>query len=617
MDQAAFIRWALDDARTVEERYTIELIVERGAQWWNNQHRVFRGLSLEEMMERDRQRFLNPAYDPRYAESDVRKTAELLPLFKDWSCHSWGLNKRPVRDLKVLAFFTDLESFSLHGSEVTDISVLAQLPRLRSLQFGSERCVDYRPLADCAALRELELFFHRSWWRGHSHWPDVTGLERLVHLEKLGLTGNLTAFAPGLTWPKVRVGVLKCEPLAAPDVRRLPQLPACEFLTLAGVERLDGIGAFPKLRNLKLETDVRDFAPLTALERLTCFHCSGFEPVDIAPLARMPRLQVATFDAYYQFAHNGPRTRDFAVFAESPSLRELHVKNCPPVEAEVQMVNTLLTPWDDALLAPAPRPLPDALHFIIAPRASHPINNVTKLNPEDNGLPDGGLRAAEGLWVARFTAKAISARLGCMDWGETRADAVTQRMFVEIQSFAVVEKLPAILAATRTVLAQLRHEFTAEVYTRLTSPELMPTPARLELEQQFRDKQEAEENELQEQERKEMLERQHRLELKKQLGEAINPQEFAPPPRPVPPPEEEEEDEFDTDGTGEGDVMVKEKPDPPQIFLDDAHPLAGNYQMWACLTQTDFWVDPHQRDIAVYLLGREPDEVRPEEPAAA
>jgi hypothetical protein len=617
MDQAAFIRWALDDARTVEERYTTELIVELGVLWWNRDHKNFRGFNLEETSERNRQRSLNPAYDPRYSEEDVRKAAATWPTFKQWMFSPYGLNYRPIRDLKAFAFLTQLEYLSMPGSEVADVGVFAQLPNLKVLHFGSTRCVDLRPLAGCTQLQELALTTGMSFWRGHTQWPDVTGLERLAQLETLSLTGNLLAFAPGLSWPKVRVATLKCEPLAAPDLRRLPQLPACEILTLAGVERLDGIAAFPKLRNLKLETDVQDFTPLTALDRLTCFHCSALEPVDISPLTRLPRLQVATFDARYQFAYSGQRPRDFAVFAESPSLRELHVANCPPVESEVRMVNTLLTPWDEALLAPAPRPLPATLRFIIAPFNTHPNKNIPKLDPEDDGLLDGGLRAAEGNWVARFAEQAISAKLGCTDWGEASGNGTARGLYVEIQAFAVVEKLPAIVAATRTVLAQLRHEYAASICIRLKSPELKATPARLELEQQFRDQQDAEERVIYDQERKELLERQHRHELKKQLGEAIKPADFAPPPRPVPPPEEEEENEFDTDGTGEGDVLVKEKPDPPKLFLEDDHPLADNYRLWACLTLTEFWVNHRQRDIAVYLLGREPDEVRPEEPPPA
>jgi hypothetical protein len=285
--------------------------------------------------------------------------------------------------------------------------------------------------------------------------------------------------------------------------------------------------------------------------------------------------------------------------------------NCPPVAAEVRTINNLLATWNDDLLLPKPRPFPPTLRFIIAPWKLHPHNNETKFDPEDHGVPDDGLRAAEGRWVARFAAEAISTRLGAADWGEATADALMRRLFVEIHAFAVVEKLPEIIAATRTVLAQLRHEFTATIQIHLKSPELQSTPERQALEQQFLDRQEAEEDKRRERERKEHLERLHRYDLKKQLGEAIKPEEFAPPPRqPETPEPEDDEDVYEVD---DGDVKVKEKPDPPALFLDDQHPLADHYRMLGVLTLTEFWVGNHHQDIAVYLMGREPDQAFPEE----
>ena len=46
-------------------------------------------------------------------------------------------------------------------------------------------------------------------------WPDFTGLEQLEQLETLTLEGNLLAFRAPVTWPKVRIAVLKCQPLEA------------------------------------------------------------------------------------------------------------------------------------------------------------------------------------------------------------------------------------------------------------------------------------------------------------------------------------------------------------------------------------------------------------------
>src|ERR1017187_8949235 len=132
MNAEGFINWALDDARTVEERYTAELLVELGVLWWNSRHKIYKGERLEERMERKRQRALNPAYEPHYSETDVRHATETWPDVKTW-WFSPGHDERPIRDLKAFGFFTHLEEISLHNSEVSDVSVLAGLPNLRVL----------------------------------------------------------------------------------------------------------------------------------------------------------------------------------------------------------------------------------------------------------------------------------------------------------------------------------------------------------------------------------------------------------------------------------------------------------------------------------------------------
>ena len=435
-------------------------------------------------------------------------------------------------------------------------------------------------------------------------------------MEKLSLAGNLLAFPRGIAWPNVRIATLKCEPLAVRCLCDLPQLPACEFLTLGGVERLDGIAAFPRLRNLKLETDVRDFAPLAVLDKLTCFTCTAFEPVDVSPLIRLPRLQVVTFDTRFKHTLNAVKPRDFAPFAEAPALRELHVLGCEPVEAEVQMLNSLLPPWHDVWLAETPRPLPPALRLIIAPAQKHPQNYDTKLDPEDSGLPDEGLRECEGRWAGRFMEKTINARLGEADWGKAEGDGKMRRIFVTIESFAVVEKLPQIIEVMREVLARLRPGYFAGIMICLKSPKLVPTPAQVQLERQFQEEQDKADYERRQQEQKEHLERLHRYELKKQLGEPIKPEDFVPPPSAPPPPWEREDDEDETAG-GDGDVAVKEKPDPPPSWFDDEHPLADQYRLMGCLTLSEVWFMSHHRDIAVYLMGRPPDlEIPDEKPAS-
>ncbi|HEY5298092.1 MAG TPA: hypothetical protein VIK59_09200 [Verrucomicrobiae bacterium] len=616
MDTESFIHWALDDARNVEERYTVELLLEAGIARWNSKYHVHDFPSLEERMEKNRRRALNPAYEPDYSERDVRRAAEIFPELKSW-WHSRGHEERPLRDVKALTFFPQLEQVQLHSTEVADLSPLAELPNLRHLQFGSSKCADLRPLSRCAQLRHLDLGLYQPWWQMVTQWPDVSGLEKLEQLETFLFSGNLLAFPGGIIWPKVKTAELKCQPLAVRSLRELPQLPACEFLTIMGVETLDGIEAMPRLRNLKIESDVRSFEPLVALKHLTCFTCGGFEPVDISPLVRLPKLQCARFDTRFKTRLNPLPPRDFSPLTDAPMLRELQVEGCAPVEVEVAALTPFLLPWDEVFLATPPRPFPEKLRMFIAPWAKNPFHQVMELQLDapDNGLPDAGVRECESQWVGRFVEKNISAKLADSDWGTAKGDGLYRRIIVTVESFAIVEKLPEIVEAIRESIARLRGNYHCMLMIALKAPPPEPSPAQKKLQEQFDKERDDADIERQERERREYLERLHRYRVKKQLGETINPEEFVPPPS-APPPEppwEREDETDDDDNSGEGGLAVKEKMEPPTNMWDDDHPLAHEYSLLTNISLTEIWFATQNRDIAIYLMRREPDEEMPEE----
>jgi hypothetical protein len=88
-----------------------------------------------------------------------------------------------------------------------------------------------------------------------------------------------------------------------------------------------------------------------------------------------------------------------------------------------------------------------------------------------------------------------------------------------------------------------------------------------------------------------------------------------PPPEPLsPPPWEREDEDADDNEAGVGGVAVKEKPDPPPSWLDDGHPLEDQYRMIGHINLSEIWIINYARDIASYLLGRQPDHEIPEEP---
>jgi hypothetical protein len=218
------------------------------------------------------------------------------------------------------------------------------------------------------------------------------------------------------------------------------------------------------------------------------------------------------------------------------------------------------------------------------------------------------LRECEGRWVPRFISRRISEALGHADWGSSDCNATARGAGVYIESFGVVEKFTIIIEAIRSALAWLRDDYYVTVMIVLKAPRPKATPAQEQLEEQFRRERDEADFENRRRERQEYLERLHRYELKKQSGGQVAPKQFAPPPpQPLPVPPWEREDGEEEEDSGAGDIAVKKKPDPPPSWLDDEHPLADNYRLMATLTLSEMWLGPHHRDLAVYLMGREPD----------
>ncbi len=615
MDTEAFVRWALDDARNVEERYTTELLVEKGLSLWNARRRIFERMDFNAMQERKRQRAQNPAYDPRYTEQALRRAAEAFPEMNSLS-EFCSFDDRPIRDIEILRFLPKLEEVHLRNTEIADVSPLAELPRLRSLHFGSHACRDLRPIARCTALQDLQLYLHK-------HWPVVDGIADLPAVESLLLKGNLLVFKSAV-FPHVKFASLTCEPLAASSVRDLPQIPNCEFLSIGGVETLDGIEAFPRLRNLKLQTSAESFAPLAGLKALTCFTARDFEPIDVAPLVRVPNLQYLCFNTWNKERMRPVKPRDLAPLVEAPALRELEIVGNPLLETEAAAIQAGLPSWDELYLLPEPRPLPP-WRLLAWPPNKIPQGHQDNRMPGEPELIDIGLRQRELRWASRFFRRAIDKKLGTTEWSEPPEESPLQEfhphiispthrsLTFEFQSFGLLDKFPIVVEAVRECLARLRPDYHICLWVRLTVPRRKPTKAQIALQEKFDREFEDAEFERMRRERAEYLERLHRFELQKQEGMKVNPKDFAPgerEPLPVAPWEREDDEEDDSNSDAEGDIAVKEKPDPPpSMFDENDHPLSNNYHLMAHFTLTECYVFNNERGVAEYLLHRPCDEV--------
>ena len=193
MDPAAFIQWALDDARTLEERYATLILVERGEDSWHAAHKTGRGRHWETSARLRRERYLNPAYQPVYTRQSLERAAEIFAKWEEVSLSGQGYQERPIRDITVLKFLPHLRKVGI-GAEVGDISLLAEMPNLQDLSLTCPLCEDYRPLGRCRQLRKLHVSFLVPW-------PVVDGLGELQGLEELVLRGNLLALPRACIFP--------------------------------------------------------------------------------------------------------------------------------------------------------------------------------------------------------------------------------------------------------------------------------------------------------------------------------------------------------------------------------------------------------------------------------
>jgi hypothetical protein len=441
------------------------------------------------------------------------------------------------------------------------------------------------------------------------------------------LEGNLLVFERAV-WRRAKFVVLRCSPLEARNVRDLPQLPVCEFLSLGGIESLEGIEAFSRLRNLTIETAPESFEPLAGLKHLTCLTAKEHEPVEVAPLTRVPGLQFVCFNTWNKHHLRPVKPRDLAPLVEAPALRELRVVGNPLLETEAAAIQAGLQGWGDVHLLPEPRPLP-SWRLLAWPAAKFPQGSSVSRLPEEPEQIDLGLRQRELLWAGDFLHRAIDRKLGTSDWSVAeKKDYLDHQdyhphivapphrsLYVEFHSYGLLEKIPLVVEAIRETIARLRGEYQVQFQVRLQVPKLKRTAAQIELEEKFQREQEEAEWERGRKEREEYLERLHRYELLKQEGSKVDPEDFAPDgPESLPSPPLDEEEEDGNENTDSGDdVAVKEKPEPPPLLDDGEHPLARQYSFMATFTLGECYVFVGLRSLAEYLFQRPCDEVIEEE----
>ncbi len=620
-----FYQWTIDPARTSDELYTAELLIEHGWRLYRHKHKHPFEFNWDAIHRLRRERDENPAYRSRIARAHLEGTVEMwadIKVMPD-ACGS----ERPIRDLSALRFFPHIEEISIHCCEVADLSPIVGLRSLRRLNLAEyispvgHALVDLSPIAGMPQLAEVKLNLD-------SPWPDLSALATLPALRELNFTGNLLALAAVHSLPAVETAGFDCGQYWTTPLRDLHGLPAMpcvrqlwvgknSCINLTGTTTLDGVERFPHLVNLTISGVFRDLRPLEALRELTYLSLASELCTDLRPLATLPCLREITLIR--------ERPLDIEPLAAAPALREVSLPRCLILETELGALHAGLPPWSEDFLAPEPRPLPPLRWFRYDAKndESNLIHgNMADSNPREKRYAgDPALRSAESRWISAEIRRRLDALLG---EGWNTSPSIYNLI---IQRFQDVQRLPEIVECLRhfsaACLDPLRYFVSVEPHGDIPKDgwgrRRKREPGSLDwldhgttLDEEI---QEREEHRRHREEHLRRLEREHRHEILRQQGHPIDPKDFSPPTgidglgAPEPLPDEPEDDApagaasagFDTNEGDEDEEEgggIAEPPPPPPGTASLSEELSFSMHV----SEQGVFVVEHQLDEALAVL---------------
>jgi hypothetical protein len=604
-----FQNWALDPARTNDELFTVELLLEWGRIVWGWKHQQPKIHDWDREHAHRKERRLNPAYRTQINREFLAYTIEIWEDFKKLHYMSW--EDRPIRNLEALRFFPHLEELHLGDAEIADLSPLKDLRQLTSLNLheplsnGGHVIHDLSAIAGLPALSKLSISLRRPW-------PNVSALAELPALKSFAYCGNLLALRDVPRLAELEKAGLNADlnwktPLR--DLNDLPEMPKVVHLKVDGVAHLRGLHRYPEVLNANFIGPFQDLQPLEALNKCTYLRLEGEQFANLSPAAGMPELR--------EILLVRERPLDLAPLADAIALREVNIERCSILRTELSALSATLLPWDGDFLAPEPRPL-NPVRFITYQPGHDEMKTLAPVDPSKDPRhkfygEDQAFAHAEARWFGQRLQRSLDDLLG-KGWGAVNISSMdtpghehlTFKRFRDIMRFReIVEKLRELASQSRF---RWQYLISVEPHGDLSEDEDMDEMDEEEredwLDQEFdpeREKEEWEDFRAQRRLERERLEREHRMQILQQQGAEINPAEFSPKPEsPKPAKGSEEvadEDEDEVDDEGEGGLA--EATPPP----DDDEGLGRDLSFVVSLDENILWVTEHMREDAEYLFG--------------
>jgi Leucine-rich repeat (LRR) protein len=566
-----FAAWACDPKRSLEERFGVEILIERTHGLWRNQQGLPHEYNAQADQLRQKERSLNPAYEPQYTREAAGRAQEVLSQLKSFD--NGYFDDRPLRDISFIRFCPPLESLRIHRSEILDWSPLLAHTTLTKLDLGDAVARDLRVIGQLVRLQTLHLWLN-------APWPELSGLENLKELRELMFCGNILALQAVANLPELRDAKIQHGGGYNVPLRRvadLPVMPELRRLHLINTADLDGIGQFSKLLNLQIYGYFTDLAPLAELKNLTHLTVSGGDYPTIAPLARIAMLKDLVI------RHEEPP--DFTPLAEAPCLHEISLEISHIVPPELAALNSLLAPWSDEFAAVASRPLMPLKLYVR--NQDTVIADGDPAEPRDWG-DNFGMNKSEARWFTREANRRLTALLG-EGWGGEDARHATHagNLHLTICRPEDLDRIPEIVQCLREIIAAARYPWNcffivdSEKYYERDMEDIYEAEGETFDPQNARERWEYDQQ--REREHQEFLERKYRHRLQQELGAQINPADFAPPL-----PESE-----DGDTVTAGNFVASEKPE---------FGLGTDISLFCTLTEKAIYVIERDRGLAELLL---------------
>lgn len=602
-----FLAWVCDPARTNDELFTVEILIEgaRGGTDWPFSH--VDG-SYDARMERARERKFNPAHRPALHRDELKALMARAETVTNFS--GAYMDSRPLRNLEALRFFPALTQVSVQKSDVTDFSPLAALRKVQYLsiaEYGDFNGCHPVSLAQCGAMPELQ----RLHLALRHPWPDLRGMAAWPALIDIRLNANVLALEGVTELPAMRVAHLKHwghQSVELRDLRRLPLLPKARQLVLDATSSLEGIERYPSVVNLEVAGCFRDLTPLAAMENITAVTLIGERFQDLRPLAGMAKLREVKFVREFPL--------DLSPLAECPQLRRVEYDHCAMMRTEVSALNAGL--------------LPEALDFAAEqPRPLGPLKFYRYSDDEDRGAAQFfSSREAETdavrekFYDGDEVFKNAERRVFCTvmqakydqllgrGWGIFRAPFVTIRRYPDtLRLVELVEMVRQYSAQSRfplhvTFIVEPHGDMSEDLEEMRAREMKTSEPDADYLIKYYEQENVLEENEegrRHREERYELLKREHLLRLRgEEEAELLYLAKGEPEPD-EPAPEEEIEEPLSPEDDGEGGVAIAPPPTPPPSAAVEQ--LSDQLMFYLFVYEDCATTNSHWAERAQYHLG--------------